>query len=263
MAGQRVHGSELASAFASLRANELVWNYVVGNYLKGETPPRVRPALLERRLGEPAGSDVRLLPAQPLSRQQAARAERADDGRRADRPVAHHACRSTCTRRATITSCRGARRTGRPSLVGGDVTFVLGASGHIAGVINPPQPPRRNYWTNDLVTDAPDDWFARAESVPGSWWPHWCAWLAGHGGTQASRRRARPAATRIRRWSPRRAATCGRRRNQTQVRLKADATSMRRICLVGKASALRRSCDQTGLTLADSGRPRESDRWRR
>jgi len=69
-------------------------------------------------------------------------------------------------------------------LLGGDCTFVLGASGHIAGVINPPDPPRRNYWTNELLTDTPDDWLDRAASLTGSWWPHWHAWLAGHGGAR-------------------------------------------------------------------------------
>ncbi len=85
-----------------------------------------------------------------------------------------------------IVPWRSAYRT--TALFGGDVDFVLGASGHIAGVVNPPQPPRRNYWTNDLVTDDPDDWFARAQAVPGSWWPHWAQWLAQHGGA----RRAAP-----------------------------------------------------------------------
>jgi polyhydroxyalkanoate synthase len=76
-------------------------------------------------------------------------------------------------------------------LLSGDCTFVLGASGHIAGVINPPHPPRRNYWTNDLITDVADDWLARAQSVHGSWWPHWHDWLAGQGGARhAAPRRA-------------------------------------------------------------------------
>jgi polyhydroxyalkanoate synthase subunit PhaC len=76
-------------------------------------------------------------------------------------------------------------------LLGGDPTFVLGASGHIAGVINPPYKERRNYWTNELITDDADDWFARALRHPGSWWPHWAAWLEPHGGS----RKAAPHAT--------------------------------------------------------------------
>jgi polyhydroxyalkanoate synthase len=69
--------------------------------------------------------------------------------------------------------------------------FVLGASGHIAGVVNPPSSQRRHYWTNELLTDDPDDWLARAESHRGSWWPDWTAWLAKHGGA----RRAAPKRT--------------------------------------------------------------------
>jgi polyhydroxyalkanoate synthase len=75
-------------------------------------------------------------------------------------------------------------------LVGGDLCFVLGSSGHIAGVVNPPRSQKRNYWTNDLLTDAADDWLARAEARSGSWWPHWYAWAADYGGgmRQAPRR---------------------------------------------------------------------------
>jgi polyhydroxyalkanoate synthase len=88
-----------------------------------------------------------------------------------------------------IVPWRSAYRT--TSLVGGDCTFVLGASGHIAGVVNPPMPVRRQHWTNDLLTDDPDEWLARAREVPGSWWTHWDPWLEAHGGA----RRKAPAAT--------------------------------------------------------------------
>jgi polyhydroxyalkanoate synthase len=62
---------------------------------------------------------------------------------------------------------------------------VLGASGHIARVINPPAKKKRNYWTlsgTDAPDADPDRWFAAAESVPGSWWPAWIDWLTPHSG---------------------------------------------------------------------------------
>ena len=62
-------------------------------------------------------------------------------------------------------------------LLGGDVTFVLGSSGHGGGVVLPPTTTDGRHWTNDLVTDAADDWQARAVAHSGSWWPHWAAWL--------------------------------------------------------------------------------------
>ena len=182
-AGQRVHGSELATAFASLRANELVWNYYVGNYLKGTTPPAfdllywngdsanlpgpmyayyLRHMYLDNRLRERGALTMA--------------GEVIDLGRIAT-PTYVYASRDD-----HIVTWRSAYRT--TELVRGDVTFVLGASGHIAGVINPPEAGRRNYWTNELVTESADDWLARARSVPGSWWPHWTQWLAAQGGAK-------------------------------------------------------------------------------
>lgn len=64
------------------------------------------------------------------------------------------------------------------ALLGGDVTFVLGDAGSAGGIVDPPATGAGRHWTNDLVTDAADDWQARAEAQPGSWWPHWVAWLA-------------------------------------------------------------------------------------
>ena len=189
LAGQRLLGSELATAFASLRANDLVWNYVVNNYLKGETPPAfdllywnndpanlagpmyayyLRLMYVENELIEPG--KLTML------------GHRVDLGRIA-LPVYVMAARED-----HIVPWRSAYRT--TTLVNGDVTFVLGASGHIAGVVNPPEPARRSFWTNALLTDDPDDWMARAESVDGSWWPHWAEWLQEYAGP----RRAAPAA---------------------------------------------------------------------
>jgi polyhydroxyalkanoate synthase len=67
-------------------------------------------------------------------------------------------------------------------LLPGEKRFVLGASGHIAGVINPPQKKKRNYWINPQIAKTPQDWFSKAQSVDGSWWPDCVAWLVKQSG---------------------------------------------------------------------------------
>ena len=79
-----------------------------------------------------------------------------------------------------IVPWRGAYRT--TQLVGGKTQFVLGASGHIAGVINPASKNKRSYWTGGRQGDSADAWLAGAKETPGSWWTHWRQWLAEHEG---------------------------------------------------------------------------------
>ena len=176
-----MHGAELANAFASLRPNELVWNYVVSNYLKGRTPPAfdllywnsdsanlpgpmyayyLRNMYLDNRLRDRGALRMCGVPV---------------DLSRIGVPAYVYASRED-----HIVPWRSAYRT--TELLGGDVSFVLGSSGHIAGVVNPPYSKKRDYWINDLITDDPDDWLARTETRAGSWWPHWYAWIAEHGG---------------------------------------------------------------------------------
>ena len=189
LAGQRVPGADLANAFASLRANDLIWNYVVGNYLKGETPPAFDLLYWNgdstNLPGPMYAYYLRNLYLGNLLRERGAltMAGSTIDLRRVVVPTYIYASRDD-----HIVPWRSAYKS--TALLGGDCTFVLGASGHIAGVVNPPVPVKRNYWTNDLLTDAPEAWLERAESVPGSWWPHWSAWLA----SRAGPRRAAPAA---------------------------------------------------------------------
>ena len=132
--GGRVQGSELASAFASLRPNELVWNYVVGNYLKGQTPPAFDLLYWNGDSANlPGPMYVEYLRDMYL-RQSPARARRALDVRAADRPRAHHHAFLCLATRAKTTSCRGEPHTDASACSEATLTFVLGASGHIAGV---------------------------------------------------------------------------------------------------------------------------------
>ena len=169
-------GKELATTFSFLRPNDLVWNYVVGNYLKGETPPPfdllywngdstnlpgpmycwyLRHMYLQNELKKPGaltvcGEDVDL---------GAIEAPFFVYGSREDHIVPWTAAYASVP------------------LISGHKTFVLGASGHIAGVINPPAKGKRNYWTNSKLPTQPEAWFDSATEHPGSWWTAWSDWL--------------------------------------------------------------------------------------
>jgi polyhydroxyalkanoate synthase len=180
LAGERVRGSELAGAFASLRANDLVWKYVVSNYLKGRKPPAfdllywngdsanlpgpmyayyIRNLYLENRLRE--HGVLTML------------------GVKVDLSHLSMPAYVYASREDHIVPWQTAYKS--TELLGGDLTFVLGASGHIAGVINPPAKKKRNYWVGKIEPDA-GLWLEHARSEPGSWWPVWAGWLEQHAG---------------------------------------------------------------------------------
>jgi polyhydroxyalkanoate synthase len=180
--GGILSGAELAFAFSSLRANDLVWQYVVGNYLKGTRPPAfdllfwnadstnlpgpmycyyVRNMYLENRLREPGALQNCGVPV---------------DLGRIELPTF-----VVATREDHIVPWRSAYRT--VGLLGGsEKQFVLGASGHIAGVVNPPAKNRRSYWSGHSCPSDPAAWLASATERRGSWWPAWTEWLGRQGG---------------------------------------------------------------------------------
>ena len=187
--GGRVHGSELASAFASLRANDLVWSYVVNNYLQGRVPPAFDLLYWNSDSANLAGPMYAYyLKNMYIDNRLRERGALTMAGAKIDLTRLTMPTYVYGSQEDHIVPWRSAYAT--TTLVGGDATFVLGASGHIAGVVNPPHPPRRHYWTNELLTEDADDWFARAERIHGSWWPHWYAWLGRHAGAQRSAPRA-------------------------------------------------------------------------
>jgi polyhydroxyalkanoate synthase subunit PhaC len=181
-------GKDMAFTFSALRANDLIWQYVSNSYLKGKAPPAfdllywnsdstnlpgpmvswfLRNAYLENNFAQP-GKTIQC--GVPL------------DFSAITVPSYVYASRDD-----HIVPWETAYKS--TGLVGGDSTFLLGASGHIAGVINPPAKGKRNYWVDGLKGDDPKAWLAAARSVPGSWWPHWYAWLAPHAGKRVRDRK--------------------------------------------------------------------------
>ncbi len=174
--GGIVPGGELAGAFSSLRANDLVWSYVVNNYLKGKQPPAFDllfwnadatnlPGPMYAYYLRNTYQDNKLCKPDALKM-----AGESVDLKRVKMPAFVFAARED-----HIVPWKGGYQSART--LGGKVTFVLGASGHIAGTINSAAKNKRNYWTNDKLVADPDKWFAAAKEVPGSWWPEWARWL--------------------------------------------------------------------------------------
>lgn len=193
-AGGLMPGRDLAATFSFLRPNELVWNYVVGNYLKGQKPPAFdllfwngdstnlpgpffswyfRNTYLENNLKVPGRAQAAGLPLDLTRLSMPAYIF----GSREDHIV------PWVSAYASTQVLRGPQR------------FVLGASGHIAGVVNPPAKKRRSYWVAEgagaegrPLPGDPNAWLAQAREKPGSWWPDWAGWLAGHSGKQVKAR---------------------------------------------------------------------------
>jgi polyhydroxyalkanoate synthase subunit PhaC len=170
-------GQELATTFSFLRPNDLVWNYVVGNYLKGETPPAfdllywnsdstnlpgpmycwyLRNTYLENKLKVPGALTV--------------------CGEKLDLGLIKAPIYLYGSREDHIVPWQGAYAS--TAVFKGKKRFVLGASGHIAGVINPPQANKRSHWLNNTLPGSAQDWLEGATEVPGSWWTDWTDWLA-------------------------------------------------------------------------------------
>jgi len=182
-----LEGSEMATTFNMLRANDLIWSFVVNNYLLGNDPfpfdllywnadstrmPAVMHSFYLRKMYQEnllcraggislAGVPIDLgkikVPAYFLSTRE------------------DHIAPWKSTYRGT-------------HLLGGKNRFVLAASGHIAGVVNPPEGGKYSHWINQAQPDDADAWLAGATEMAGSWWPDWQRWVVGHGKAQVAAR---------------------------------------------------------------------------
>jgi poly[(R)-3-hydroxyalkanoate] polymerase subunit PhaC len=182
-----LEGSEMATTFNMLRSNDLIWSFVVNNYLLGRDPfpfdllywnsdsTRMPAAMhsfylrnmyLKNLLKKPGGLTL--------------------DGVPIDLTKVHVPLYFASTIEDHIAPWRATYAGAR--LFRGPVRFVLGGSGHIAGIVNPPAANKYHYWTNDKLADDPEKWLAGAQQHAGSWWPDWAGWVARHAGEKVPAR---------------------------------------------------------------------------
>ena len=182
-----LEGAEMANTFNLLRANDLIWSFVVNNYLLGKAPfpfdllywnsdatrmPAkmhtfyLRNMYIKNLLAQPGGIT---LAGQPI------------DLSKVRLPVCFVSAIEDhiAPWKSTYMGTR---------LLGGPVKFILGASGHIAGIVNPPAANKYHYWTADKLAVTADEWLAAAQRYDGSWWPEWNNWVAQFGGEKVPAR---------------------------------------------------------------------------
>ncbi len=182
-----LEGTRMATAFNMLRSSELIWPYVVNNYIRGRAPMPfdllywnsdstrmaaanhsyyLRNCYLENNLSagrmELGGRTLRLSDVKV--------------------PVYNLATREDhiAPARSVFLGCR---------FFGGPVDYVMAGSGHIAGVVNPPAAGKYQFWSGGKPEGAFETWLAAAKETPGSWWPHWHGWIGGHDGATVPARK--------------------------------------------------------------------------
>ena len=180
-------GGEMATTFNMLRANDLIWSFVVNNYLLGQEPfpfdllywnsdstrmPAAMHSFYLRNmyqrnlLSVPGGIAMKDVPI---------------DLSQVKIPCYFLSCREDHIAPWTSTY-KGAHN------FGGQVRFVLAASGHIAGVVNPPEGGKYNHFINPDMPESPDEWLTRATEISGSWWPDWQRWVTAQNATKVPAR---------------------------------------------------------------------------
>jgi len=177
----------MATTFNMLRANDLIWSFVVNNYLLGRDPfpfdllywnsdsTRMPAAMhsyylrnlyIKNLLAKPGGIELGGVPI---------------DLTRVRTPLYF-----VSTLEDHIAPWRSTYAGAK--LFPDPVRFVLGGSGHIAGIVNPPAAGKYSYWTHPKLPDDPENWLKGASQHPGSWWPDWAGWIAQHGGDKVPAR---------------------------------------------------------------------------
>jgi polyhydroxyalkanoate synthase subunit PhaC len=182
-----LEGRKMANAFNMLRSNDLIWPYVINNYIRGKAPFPFDLLFWN--------SDATRMPAANHSfylrncylENKLSKGEMVVAGETLDLHKVTVPIYNLATREDHIAPARSAFLGSR--FFGGPVKFVLAGSGHIAGVINPPAKEKYGFWTDGPAEGALEDWLAKATYHPGSWWPDWVQWIREHDPVEVAARK--------------------------------------------------------------------------
>jgi len=170
-----LEGSKMANAFNMLRASELIWPYVVNNYLMGKEPLPFDLLYWNADSTRMAAANHAFYLRNCYLDNRLSKGEMKLAGQVISLKDVKIPIYNLATREDHIAPARSVFK--GSSLFGGRVDFVLSGSGHIAGVVNPPDKQKYQYWTNGKPQGEFDDWMKKAKETKGSWWPHWNAWI--------------------------------------------------------------------------------------
>ena len=181
-----LEGSNMANAFNMLRSNDLIWPYVISNYLKGKQPyPFDLLYWNSDSTRMPAANHMFYLRNCYLDNK-LSKGQMVIDNVQLDLGEVTIPVYNLATREDHIAPAKSAFLGSK--FFGGPVKYVLAGSGHIAGVVNPPAKPKYQYWTGDAPVGNLDRWLTAATEHPGSWWPDWIEWIKAQAGETVAAR---------------------------------------------------------------------------
>ena len=173
-------GARMATIFNMLRPKDLIWPYIVNNYLLGKKPFPFDLLFWNQDSTRLPAANHKFYLREFYHENKLARGQMTIGNVKLDLGRVKLPIYELCTKEDHIAPARSVFIGSR--LFGGPVTYVLAGSGHIAGVINPPAKAKYQYWTNDKRAATLEAWTESAQEHKGSWWPHYAEWLAKHSG---------------------------------------------------------------------------------